>query len=78
MLELAITELEDRNAYFEQLKNQLEQERERLEQELKQIKQPQLDDDFYAGIGSELSAEDWEAYHAEANDNPDNYWQDEF
>lgn len=73
-----IQELEDRNAYFEQLKTQLEQERERLEQELKQIKQPQPDNDFYAGIGSELSAEDWEAYHAEANDNPDNYWQDEF
>ncbi len=77
-----IQQLEDRNAYFEQLKTQLEKERERLEQELRQLKQQPPDDDFYPACSSELSEEDWEAYHniqdSAANDEIDNYWQEEF
>ena len=85
LLELAITELEasesyqliqaidDKQAYFEQLKIQLEEEYRYLAQELGQLKQ-QLDDD----IDDEPSQEDWEAYQEMLNESDDIYWQDEF
>ncbi len=84
LLELAIAELEasesyqliqaidDKEAYFEQLKSQLEEEYRFLEQELRQLKQ-QLDD-----IGDEPSQEDWEAYQEILSESDDIYWQDEF
>jgi hypothetical protein len=75
-----IQEIDDKEAYFEQLKSQLEAEYECLVQELEQLK-PKADEGvFYEGRGSEISQQDWDAYQAmlREDDEDESYWQDEF
>ena len=75
-----IQEIDDKDAYFEQLKTQLEAEYECLVQEFEQLK-PKADEGvFYESHGSEVSQQDWEVYQAmhKEDDEDESYWQDEF
>ncbi len=75
-----IQEIDDKEAYFEQLKTQLEAEYECLVQELEQLKPKAEEGVFYESHGSEVSQQDWEVNQAmlREDDEDESYWQDEF